>query len=120
MSRKFQYFPGKGVVEVTNTARQELAKPIVSDACGFIQQQLGDFEVDRVKNGFTGIEFVRDKDVPEFIQVKCSSQKEFDRYMKHRGLHDRNSRNGSAAGITQKEMDEAERLVKERYPVNRS
>ena len=115
--RKFQYFPGKGVVEVFNTSRQELEKPIVSDACGFIQQQLGDFETDRVKNGFTGIEFVRDKDVPQFYQVKCNSRKEFARYVKHRGMCDRNSRNGSAAGITQKELDAAARLVKEKYPV---
>ena len=116
-NKKYDYVKGKGLVEVTNTARKELEKPIVSDACGFIQQQFNDFETDRVKNGFTGIEFVRDKDVPQFYQVKCSSRKEFARYMKHRGMHDKNSRNGSAAGITQKELDDAMRLIREKYPV---
>ena len=113
--RRFQYVKGQGVVEVGSTARKELDKPILSDACGFIEQQLGDFETDRVKNGFRGIEFVRDKDVPQFFQVKCSSRKEFDRYMKHRGMYDKNSSNGSSAGITEKEINEAAQRVKEKY-----
>ena len=69
----------------------------------------------RSKNGFRGIEFVRDKDVPQFFQVKCSSRKEFDRYMKHRGMYDKNSSNGSSAGITEKEINEAAQRIKEKY-----
>jgi hypothetical protein len=43
-------------------------------------------EEDRVKHGFTDIEFRQDPSVPEFYQVHCGSVAAFDRYTQHRGL----------------------------------
>lgn len=94
-----------------------LDRPIVSDALGFPMEQLGDFERDRQANGFTGVEFRPDPHVPQFCQVHVSSQKEWARYVKHRGMHDRNSRNGSGAALTQEQMDAAAARVREQYPV---
>lgn len=58
---------------------------ITSDALGFTEAQLPDFDEDRKRNGFSGIEFAVDPTEPTFRQVKCNSRKEFTRYMKHRG-----------------------------------
>jgi hypothetical protein len=118
-NRKFRYENGK-VVEVTPQAQKLTEKPIVSDALGFISDQLGQFEVDRVKHGFTGIEFVPDKDVPQFMQVKASSRSEWARYVKHRGMYDKNSRNGGGAVPSEKEFEELKARMLEKYPINNS
>ena len=114
MSRRFRYEGGK-VIEVGKQENADLNKPIVSDALGFIESQFDEMEADRVKNGHVGVEFVRDKDVPQFYQVKCSSQDAWSRYVKHRGMFDRNSRNGGSASIGKAELEQAERLAREQY-----
>lgn len=115
--RRFVYDKELGkVVEVGLEPTNALNKPIISDALGFTEHQFQDFETDRVKNGHTGVEFIRDKDVPQFFQVKCSSPEAWSRYLKHRGMADRNSKNGSGARITQAELDKAEQQMLERYP----
>jgi hypothetical protein len=88
--------------------------PIVSDALGFIEDQHGDFETDRVRNGFTNTEFVRDKDVPQFYQVKFGSEREKRRYMKHRMFKDQNSRNGSNT-MTAAQLEQAKALILARF-----
>lgn len=83
---------------------------IVSDALGFPQQQLGDMQKHLEESGCKGIEFTRDKSVPEFIQVKAGSHREFQRYMKSRGFNDMNSRNGSG-GLSKKDFEDARELA---------
>jgi hypothetical protein len=84
---------------------------IVSDAMGFPISAIKEFEADRVANGHTGIEFRPDPDVPEFVQVHCSSQAAKDRYMKHRAMHDRNSQNGSSAIMSDYLLQKSTELV---------
>lgn len=91
--------------------RLEERPEIVSDALGFPQQQLADMQEHLRTSGCRGIEFQRDPSVPEFIQVKAGSQKEFHRYMRARGFHDQNSRNGSGAMLTQKDFEDARELA---------
>ncbi len=98
-------------------ARKELEKPILSDSLGFCANQLADFEADRVKHGFTGVEFVREPGLPEFIQVKISSAAEWARYVKHRGMCDRNSRNGGGVAFTPEQMEDAKQRILQKYPV---
>lgn len=114
--RRFVWEKGSGVVEVGQEPCRELDKPIVSDALGFSEQQFNDFEADRVKNGHVGIEFVRDKDVPQFFQVKCSSREAWAKYVKHRGMYDRNSRNGGSFTIDDKEFDRLKQEMLKKYP----
>lgn len=96
------------------------AAPIVSDALGFPYQQLQDFEADRVKHGFTGVEFTKDPHVPEFYQVRISSQAEWARYIAHRGMTDRNGANGGGATLTpdqfQRTTEMVERAMAEKFP----
>lgn len=95
---------------------KELPKQPVSDAMGFIEQQFEDFESDRKRHGFRGIEFVRDKDVPQFFQVRASSPAAMARYMKHRGLRERTTPNGSRAELTPCQLEQARRKILEKYP----
>lgn len=84
------------------------ARPVVSDALGFGQHQLAEFEEDRQRNGFGGVEFVRDPAVPEFFQVKCSSRREFNRYARHRGYENKSTFGGVI--FSQEDLDRARRL----------
>lgn len=45
---------------------------------------------------------------------------ELDRYRKHRGMSDQNSKNGSGAMLPQGHLDEAARRVREKYGVRQS
>lgn len=90
-------------------------KPIVSDTLGFAQHQLEHFEADRKAHGFTGVEFVRDPHVPEFFQVKFSSVREWRRYIHHRGMCDKNSRNGGGVVLTQGDLDRARELINRQF-----
>ncbi len=91
-------------------------RPIVSDALGFPQHQLAAFEQDRTANGFSGVEFVRDPLEPTFYQVKISSPTEWQRYIQHRGMSDRNSTNGGRAMLTADQLAAAEQRAKETSP----
>ena len=84
---------------------------IVSDTLGFGQHQFQDFEADRKAHGFTGVEFVRDKDVPQFFQVKVDSVKEWKRYIKHRNLVDKNGINGGKSPLSRELFEQAKNLV---------
>lgn len=88
-------------------------RAIVSDAMGFGQHQLADFEADRKANGFTDVEFVRDPQVPEFFQVKCGSRETYNRYARHRGYDNKNSMGG--VRLSDAELRRAAEFVKERY-----
>lgn len=96
-------------------------KPWVSDTLGFGEHQFADFEADRVRHGFTGVEFIRDPVVPQFFRVRISGHAERERYIKHRGtayeggLYDKNGINGGGATITQEQLDEARARAIEKY-----
>ncbi len=98
---------------------EELEKPVLSDALGFCEAQFNDFELDRVKNGFRGVEFVRDPKVPQFFQVKITSKAEWARYVKHRGFGDRNSRNGSGASVSAVELERLKHDLLAKYPTEK-
>lgn len=70
-------------------------RPIVSDSLGFTSKQFAEFEADRVRHGFSGVEFKRDPGYRGFYQVHFQSKREWERYVKHRGMVDQN---GSTRG----------------------
>lgn len=121
MKRRFHWVKGQGVVEVgaeTKSGSQQME--IVSDELGFGEYQLNDFEKDRTANGFSGIEFTRDPMVPQFIQVRCKSRSEFEKYAAHRGLPNRTSTLGAGAMITASDLEKAAARAKEMYPEKKS
>lgn len=102
MPKRFAYDPQTdSVVEV---GRGGLAngvhRPIVSDALGVTCHQVEEFRQDAKLHGFTGIDFVQDKSEPGFYQAHCPNPREWASYIKHRGMRDQNSQNGSAAPFT--------------------
>ncbi len=85
-------------------------KPIPpSDSLGFTVLQLDDFEADRKSHGFTGVEFVPDPLEPTFMQVKCSSRREWERYVKHRGFVDKNRTAG--VSISADDLERAKTML---------
>ena len=86
------------------------SKEIISDSLGFGEHQLADFEKDRKANGFSGVEFIRDPAVPEFFRVKCSSRREFNRYVAHRGMVNKNSIGG--VRFTEEELEGAKEMMR--------
>lgn len=103
---------GCGRIVADSGERKRVGREHVSDSLGFVQTQLSDFEDDRKKNGFHGIEFTRDPAVPQFIQVRCSNPDELARYAAHRGQGSGGSGTlGSSGCITQDQLDRAAALV---------
>ena len=87
------------------------AREVVSTmTLGFPQQQLAEFEADRVKNGFTDVRFERDPDVPEYINVHCDNAQAYARYYKHRGYDGEKSCDG--AQLTPEQLEAAKVQVK--------
>lgn len=95
-------------------AASTVEKPIVSDALGFPIQCLEEYETDRKAHGLKA-EYVQDPSCEWFVQVKFDNERDKQRYMKHHGYHDYNSKNGSRAMLTQHDLDNARRLIEERY-----
>jgi hypothetical protein len=84
--------------------------PPVSDTLGFQARQLAEFEDDRVRNGFVGVEFKPDPTCPEFYQVHFASHATRDKYMAHRSFFDQNKTVGSA--LTPQDLASAEEYAK--------
>lgn len=99
--------------EQINSLRQEA--PIVSDALGFAEHQHSEFEYDRERHGFHGVEFIRDPQVPQFFRVKFSSRTEWERYVRHRGMFDKNSRNGGGQPLDENSLKFAQERIIEKY-----
>ena len=83
--------------------------PILSDSLGFPEAQLQDFEADRKANGFTDVEFVRDKHVPQFFQVKFRGRAAWRRYVKHRGMVDKSRQ--STVALSEDDLRRAGELL---------
>ena len=58
---------------------------LVSDGAGVHQNQVNEFREDAKSHGFTGVEFTKSGD------CVFTSRRERARYLKHRGLRDRNA-----------------------------
>lgn len=103
-------------LEPSEAPRQGIAvdaeRPIVSDALGITHQQLESYRADLTRHGFSGVEFKPDPHCPGFYQAHFSGRQEWQRYIKHRGLHDRNSAHGSGASLSQADLDRAAQLVR--------
>jgi hypothetical protein len=85
----------------------------LSLSLGFSKTQLAEFEADRIKHGFKGVEFYPDPHSPNMIGVKAGSEAEKERYIKHRGYFNKSSRNGSKMG--KEELEMARKLIIERH-----
>lgn len=103
---------GKPIGKPANGREMAGAPILPSDALGFTSHQLAEFEADRKRNGFTGVEFVRDKTYEHFWQVKCSSRREWERYVAHRQLIDKNKSSGTALSAGQLERARQDVLKK--------
>lgn len=92
--------------------------PPVSDNLGFTSWQLQDFEEDRVRHGFTGVEFKADPACPQFYQVHCSDYASYSAYLKHRGKV--NQGRTCASALSKDALLAAEEMARDRYPDNAS
>lgn len=99
----------------TGSAGEKPSRKIVSDALGFGEHQFVDMEADRSRNGFHGVEFIRDKDVPQFFQVQCDSPKTWEKYVQHRGMKDLNSRNGGKVYLSDEDFERAKEIVSRQF-----
>ena len=97
--------------------RQNQAPPIVSSNLGVMDLQVDDFREDAKRHGFTSVEFVKSEDFAEtgFYDVHCSSPEQYREYVKHRGLVDKNSSNGSAPVLSEEELNRAAEAVQRSY-----
>ena len=85
--------------------------PAVSDNLGFPEQCLADRRKQLQQLGCKGIEFNRDPQCPEFIQVHGSSRSALEAYAKKRSLVNRTGSLGGGVRLSQDEMDRAAALV---------
>jgi hypothetical protein len=102
---------GGGATRKTEGMASGIDPPMVSDAMGFPRQQIAEYEEHRKRHGFKSVEFQQDPSVPEFVQVRFHNRKERDRYMAHRQMFDKNSRNGSAACLSPAMLEKAAKRV---------
>lgn len=91
----------------------------VTFSLGFSKKQLPEMQEAVRRDGLTGVEFYPDPQNPNMVGIRCSSDAEKERYIKHRGkwmeggLTNRTSSLGGGMGKECLEM--AEKLVRERY-----
>lgn len=91
--------------------------PPPSDNLGFTVLQIAEFEEDRVRNGFTGVEFKQDPMCPEFVQVHFSSHAVRDKYIQHRGKVDRTRTKG--ATMTPGMLEDAVNMAKSHIQIKK-
>jgi len=89
-----------------------------SDALGFPIEQIGDFEKDRVKHGFNGVEFRPDPSEPTFVRPHFTSKGQWEKYVKHRGMIDKNSVNGSGAVMSPEIFEKSKEIVLRQHNKN--
>jgi len=95
-----------------------MARMLKSDSLGVGAHQVDDLRTDARNHGFTGVEFKQDPVTPEFYQCNVdASTKEFQRYLKHRGMADYNH-SDCGYKLSSKELDDARRIA-ERVAKNR-
>jgi hypothetical protein len=86
---------------------------------GFSKKQLPEMQEAARRDGLTGVEFYPDPQNSNMIGIRCGSEAEKERYIKHRGKWMEGglvNRTGSLGGGMGKEcLEMAEKLVRERY-----
>jgi hypothetical protein len=87
--------------------------PLPSDAMGFTAHQIVEFEADKERHGYQGVEFKPDPQCPDFYQVHFSSYKARDAYIAHRGLVDRCKTSG--VSLTPTLLREAQERAKQMF-----
>jgi hypothetical protein len=91
-----------------------LKAEIVSDNLGCTGHQVANFREDAQRHGFTGVEFTPDPHEPTYYQARISSVHEWRRYLKHRCLREKNSRNGGGQPLSPGMLKRAsERLLEQ-------
>lgn len=87
-------------------------KPWISDALGFTADCLPEMEADRLRHGFTAVEFVPDPEVPGFMQTKIDGKRARVDYASHRGMIDKSSSLGGSAAVLPEDVRAAEARAK--------
>ena len=109
---------GKGKKIAREDVKHSVNLTMISDALGFGEHQLAEFEADRKANNFQGIEFIRDPTERRFIQVKCNCPATFERYVKHRDQGSGNMViNNKVTGtlFSRADLEKASEIVSLRY-----
>ncbi len=93
--------------------------PLVSDAMGVTYHQVDEMRQDAMAHKLN-VEFVQDPTEPTFYQAKFNSRRDWEQYVAHRGMYDKNSINGSGAMLSpaqyQKAAELVERNLAEKFP----
>jgi hypothetical protein len=79
----------------------------------FSKKQLPEMRQAAKDAGFSGVEFYPDPQNPNMVGIRCSSEAERERYIKHRGCFNKTGSLGSTLG--KEDIAMAEKLVRERY-----
>lgn len=78
---------------------------------GFLAKQLPEFQQHLKDSGVKGVEFVKDRDVPGYMQVEYASEKAREDYAKAKGEEDYNGRNGAGAMFPDGHFDKVRELL---------
>lgn len=90
-------------------------RPVEGEAMGCIETQVEQMRVSAKLSGFPDIEWVPDRDVEGFYNMRAPNAERWRQYVEHCGYTDKN---GQYEGkrISKEELEAATRLVRERYP----
>jgi len=112
MARRCVYLEQDGKPVQNKPTTTGITPEVVSDTLGVPQHQVHEFREDARRNGYS-VEFTQDPDVPQFYQARFPSENEKWRYAGHRGLNDRNSRNGGGAPLSPAQFERAKQRLLE-------
>jgi hypothetical protein len=123
MSKVLRYDEQGNAVWVDKSAlpEQKTPRPIVSElGLGCIADAVGEMRADAALHGFTGVEWKPDPKLvmdgePLWYDAHFSDPDQHARYVEHRGMSDRNSRNGGGAVITSEHLSAMSERMKRKY-----
>jgi len=103
-----------GSVKRSKSTEKLIQRPEPSDNLGFTELELAEKKADaeKYRDEHRGIEFKPDPDEPSFYQVHFADHAAKKRYMKHRKVVDRSSKNGSGAMLSPAQIGAAQALVR--------
>jgi hypothetical protein len=83
----------------------------VSDSMGVTAKRVVEFQAEAIAAGFTGIEFRPDPLQPKFYQCVSSCPTQMKKYIKHRGMFDKNGSISSCVHLSEADLERARRMV---------
>lgn len=92
--------------------RKKLQSEIISDTLGVTDVKLDEYRQNAEQYGYR-VEWTQDPHEPTYYQARFPSWKERDRYMRFRGLCDKNSRNGGGAALSADCLERAKQRLLE-------